>query len=113
MMREEFLNAVVAVSEEIRRNTGKKIVVPEPTDSEYVDIEYVYTWYPTMSETDGKKQIAWLYVNFGMCAIRDMYETASLYQDLDDDLRDAQNKVKELSKRIERLKKGDKGYEDD
>jgi hypothetical protein len=79
---------------------------------DYKDIEYVYTWYPNISETNGKEQIAWLYVNLGMCVIRDMYETASLYEDLDDELRDAQNTVKELTERIERLKKGSKGYEE-
>ena len=109
MTRDEFLNEVVECAEKVKVSTEN---IKEPTDSEYKDIEYVYTWHPAISETRGKRQIAWLYVNFGMCVIRDMYETASLYEDLDDELRDAQSKVKQLSERIERLKRGDKGYEE-
>ena len=42
-----------------------------------------------------------------------MYETASLNEDLDDELKEAQRKVDKIKDRIERLRKGDKGYESD
>ena len=45
-----------------------------------------------------------------MCVISDMYETASLNEDLDDELKEAQRKVNKIKDRIERLRKGDKGY---
>ena len=102
MTREEFEKKVVDIA-------GCK-AFGGLTDDEYRDIEYVYTWYPAISETKGKEQIAWLYINFGMCVIRDMYETASLAEDLDDDLKEAERKVNSIKNRIERLRKGDRGY---
>lgn len=108
MMREEFEYAVTKLTGDNDYFRTHALSVQD-----YTDIEYVYTWHPAISETKGKEQIAWLYVNLGMCVIRDMYETASLYEDLDDELRAAQDKVKSLENRIERLRRGDKGYESD
>ena len=105
MMRVEFEEKVCELT-----NNPNYFEDNHLSEQEYKDIEYVYTWHPAISETKGKEQIAWLYINFDMCVIRDMYETASLMEDLDDDLKEAQNKVKKLTERIERLRRGDKGY---
>ena len=35
------------------------------TDKEYETIETVYTFHPSISETEGRKQIANLFDNFG------------------------------------------------
>lgn len=32
-----------------------------PTDNQYKDIEYVYTWHPSIDEVKGKDQIAKLW----------------------------------------------------
>ena len=64
MTREEFEAHVAKVLPE-----GK--TAPDPTDAEYKLIEYVYNFHPAISETDGKEQIAELYVKFGMCLIND------------------------------------------
>ena len=105
MTREEFEYAVTKLTGDSDYFRTHALSVQD-----YTDIEYVYTWHPAISETKGKEQIAWLYVNFGMCVISDMYETASLNEDLDDELKEAQRKVNKIKDRIERLRKGDKGY---
>ena len=46
------------------------------TDKEYETIETVYTFHPSISETEGKKQIANLFDNFGFRIIADMLPTA-------------------------------------
>jgi hypothetical protein len=42
------------------------------SDEEYSTIEYVHTWHPAISETEGKAQIAKLYTDYGMTVIEDM-----------------------------------------
>lgn len=74
------------------------------SDEEYSTIEYVYTWYPTISETEGKAQIAKLYMDFGMPLIEDMVERAGKMENLDKDLRTARNQVTFVRNRIKVLK---------
>lgn len=53
------------------------------TSDMYSEIEFVYTWYPTISEVRGKEQIAYLYITFGFSIIRDMHRRAVEVQKLD------------------------------
>ena len=46
------------------------------TESEYKDIEFVYTFHPSISNTEGKTQIAKLYELGGNRLIKDMIPTA-------------------------------------
>lgn len=48
------------------------------TDKEYSVIETVYLFHPSISETDGKVEIAELYVRFGWAVIMDMKPRAEL-----------------------------------
>jgi len=50
---------------------GKKI-----DGHEYDIIQTVYQWHPAISNTDGKRQIADLYLSLGMLVIVDMLERA-------------------------------------
>lgn len=45
-------------------------------NKEYELIEKVYTCHPSISEVDGKKQIAGLYLRYGMVVIKDMEKRA-------------------------------------
>lgn len=74
------------------------------SDEEYSTIEYVYTWYPTISETEGKAQIAKLYTDFGMPLIEDMVERAGKMEKLDGDLKSAQRQVVIVQDRIKQLR---------
>lgn len=46
------------------------------TDEMYATIEFVYVWYPTISDQNGKSEIAHLYITFGWAIIQDMYPRA-------------------------------------
>lgn len=74
------------------------------SDEEYSTIEYVYTWYPTISETEGKAQIAKLYTDFGMPLIEDMMERAGKMENLDKDLHKARSQVTFVKDRIKALR---------
>lgn len=73
------------------------------SDEEYSTIEYVYTWYPTISETEGKAQIAGLYTDYGMTIIEDMVERAGKMEKLEEELRTARGQVAVIRDRIEAL----------
>ena len=74
------------------------------SDEEYSTIEYVYTWYPTISETEGKAQIAKLYTDFGMPLIEDMVERAGQMEKLETELGVARNQVTIVQDRIKQLR---------
>ena len=57
------------------------------TQEAYEQINFVYTFHPAISETNGKQQIADLYKTFGMRIISDMYPTACKAQALEEDIR--------------------------
>lgn len=67
------------------------------SEDEYKMIEYVYTWYPTISEVSGKEQIANLYMSLGFCIIQDMYSRACEIEQLDT----THNKLLQELKRVE------------
>lgn len=73
----------------------------EVRQSDYDIIEHVYTWHPTISNIDGKEQIAMLYKMGGMCLIKDMQPTAKLMEELDAEKRKVERKLKEIQKKIE------------
>lgn len=70
-------------------------------------MEHVYTWHPSISEVEGKEQIAELYKSFGMPIIKNMMEAANYAETLDRAMAQAQRQVEELRKRIIRVAKGD------
>lgn len=74
---------------------------------DYSIVEHVYTWHPSISEVEGKEQIAELYKSFGMPIIKNMMEAANYAETLDRAMAQAQRQVEELRKRIIRVAKGD------
>lgn len=89
-----------------------EILIGHPvSEEEYSTIEYVYTWYPTISETEGKAQIAQLYTDFGMPLIEDMVERAGKVEKAERDLQlfskelgVAQNRVNAVMDRLKQLR---------
>ena len=102
MTREEFEEKRAEVQGE--NSFAKKR--PAPSDSEYNEIEFVYTFYPTIDPVEGKKQIAYLYELFGMSIIRDMISRSRRMKSKDDDLRAARQRVQKLQSDIEMLTAG-------
>lgn len=88
MQREEFDSEC----EKINANYDPFLV----TDEMYSKIEYVYTWYPTISEVIGKQQIARLYLNFGYSIIQDMYPRAVEAEKIDKRIAEARSELGKL-----------------
>lgn len=97
MTREEFEKSCYEVNPKNRKH---------PTDAEYKDIEYVYNFHPAISETEGKGQIATLYVNYGMSVIRDMKPRAERMEKLEKDLRTTREVLKDIESEIADLRAG-------
>lgn len=85
----------------------EKRIGAEISQKDYSIVEHVYTWHPSISEVEGKKQIAELYKSFGMPIIKNMMEAANYAETLDRAMAQAQRQVEELRKRIIRVAKGD------
>lgn len=86
--------------------TPKEKKIPEVPDREYSIIEKVYTFHPAISETEGKRQIAELYVNFGMALIVDMVPRAELMAKKEEELRAARAALRKVEEEIEEIRKG-------
>lgn len=82
MDKQEFLNRI----------KSKNI----PTDKQYKDIEYVYTWHPSIDEVNGKDQIAKLWDIGGIRIIMDMKPTAEKEQLLEHQIALAEAQVQKL-----------------
>lgn len=74
--------------------------------SQYDLIEEVYTFHPSISNVDGKEQIATIYKMFGMRIIFDMIPTAREAKRLDLEMRRASGVLEQLKSELAELKKG-------
>lgn len=99
MNKQEFMEKVAEV-------TPKEKQIQEVPDREYSIIEKVYTFHPAISETEGKRQIAELYVNFGMALIMDMVPRAELMAKKEEELRAAKIALSKVREEIEEIRKG-------
>ena len=96
MMKYEFESCVKELNK-----VGCKV-----SDNDYALIEKVYTFHPSVSETHGKAQVAWLYNEFGMRIFRDMEATADANMKLEEAIRDARRTLQRLLDTADELRKG-------
>lgn len=75
-------------------------------DNFYKIIEKVYTHHPSISETEGKKQIAELYVRFGFSIIMDMESRASRMAEMESRLLSLNNSVNQLRAEMDLIRDG-------
>ena len=73
----------------------EKRIGAEISQKDYSIVEHVYTWHPSISEVEGKEQIAELYKSFGMPIIKNMMEAANYAETLDRAMAQAQRQVEE------------------
>lgn len=99
MTKQEFMNKVAEVTPK-----EKKIAVVSDTD--YALVERVYIFHPAISETEGKRQIAELYVNFGMVLIMDMLPRAEVMAKKESELREARAALSRIQEEIEEIRRG-------
>ena len=74
------------------------------TDEEYEIIEIVYTFHPSISETEGKMQIANLFDNFGFRIIADMLPTAVKAREYEELIVEKKHELEELLEAYNELK---------
>lgn len=89
MMKEEFME-VAGV---------KKL-----SDEDYGLIEYVYTFHPLISETQGKAQVAFLYNNFGVEIFKEMEAKAVMAQEIESRIHDLERSLADERKKLSELK---------
>lgn len=76
------------------------------TDEMFSDINFVYTWYPTVSETEGKQQIAYLYITFGFAIIQDMHDRAREALKIDHEIARARERLRRREDQQSQLRNG-------
>lgn len=76
------------------------------TDAEYQLIEYIYTFHPSISETEGKRQVAGLYHEFGIRIFKDMKPTADRNRELEVEIGRARHNLQSLLDEADELRKG-------
>ena len=76
------------------------------SDDDYKLIEYVYTFHPSISETEGKRQVALLYHEFGIRIFQDMKPTADRNRELDVEIGRARHHLQSLLDEADELRKG-------
>nr|DAU50069.1 MAG TPA: hypothetical protein [Caudoviricetes sp.] len=100
MTREEFESNLSQL------HKGGAIRHEKPTEEEYKLIEYVYAFHPSISETEGKQQVAYLYENFGMSIFRDMEARANYMRVKEDEFQKAIAEVERIRRQMEKVKAG-------
>lgn len=84
--------------QEFEKRLGKTV-----NDRDYAKIEEVYATHPSISETEGKDQIAYLYKTFGMRIIEDMLPTARKAREIEGGMRSARMQLGRLSEEYKEL----------
>lgn len=87
-----------------REEFNELTITRNATAQEYSIVEYVYSWHPSISDRDGKKQMAWLFDNLGMRVICDMCNTAEKAQRIDEHIRDHERQLADYREQLEKLK---------
>lgn len=80
--------------------------VEEPSKLDYDNIEFVYNYHPCISNTNGKSEIAYLYVKFGLALILDMLPRAQLAKEAEEKVQAAKKAYDDAVKDYNNLKKG-------
>lgn len=78
----------------------EKLIGKEVSCEDYGIIDYVYTWHPVISNTNGKQQMADIYKIGGMLLIKDMHASATKEDKYQAEIRDLRKQRLELDGRI-------------
>lgn len=74
------------------------------SDEDYEVIEFVYMYHPSISDYNGKDQIATIWkLPGGMRIIFDMLGTAKRAEEIENQIFDARRQIDELEKKIDEL----------
>lgn len=93
------------------KNEFEKLTGKEVSPDEYGIIEMVYAFHPSISNVEGKQQIADLYKIGGMPLMKNMLETAEIMKGLDDEEREIKAALQKIADRRELASAGELQYE--
>lgn len=89
---------------EVCESVGQTFCSPNVEEMKIID--YVYMYHPCISNIHGKRQIAYLYVCFGMRLIRDMESTAHVMENYEIKQRKLREELKALDAKMEDFMNG-------
>lgn len=96
--------------EEFNKLVSEKMYDGNPFDvgdEEYKVIETVYSFHPSISNTDGKEQVANLYVDFGFIILLDMLPRARVFQNIEYERAKINQSLRELEEEAYLARSGD------
>ncbi len=76
----------------------------EVSDKEYEIINFVYTFHPCISDTDGKAQVVAIYLACGIAPFRCMTQEAQKAKELEEAIRVSSESLVSLKRDYEALK---------
>lgn len=88
------------------KNEFEELLGGAVSTADYDIVEFVYTWHPSISETNGKQQIVDLYKNGGMLVIKGMVEAATYMKKLDEERRELEAKMSIIKERTASVNSG-------
>lgn len=103
MTKQEFLKNVNGMIPEDKH-------IHDIADSDYSVIERVYSFHPSISETDGKVEIAELYARFGWAVIMDMKPRADLMFRKEREIAVAKSQIESIESEIKSIRNGDRVF---
>ena len=80
------------------------MIEQDVSECNYKLIEYVYTYHPCIHEVHGKKQVADLYLMFGIGIFKDMHGTAETAKGLEDDVNKKKAEYQKASNELNMFK---------
>lgn len=95
MNRQEFINEVVEYASAYDKEEAT-VRIKQLTSKEYECIEFVYNYHPCVDNVTGKKQVAMLFVEFGLRVFLDMKPTAVNAKSIETELLEMRRNVENL-----------------
>ena len=89
----------------------EKLLGGTVTINDYAIIEFVYTYHPCISDTEGKKQIVDLYKTGGMLVMQGMMDAARFARDIELEEKELLEKMNTLKERMTDIKDGRLDFE--
>ncbi len=84
----------------------EKLIDKKVSGEDFDVIQFVYNFYPTISETNGKTEVAELYKKHGMGIFHDMYPTARRGMVLEDSIRRTEIALDTLKREYKEFREG-------
>lgn len=95
MNRQEFINEVIEYASAYDKEEAI-VKVNQLTSKEYECIEFVYNYHPCVDNVTGKKQVAMLFVEFGLRVFSDMKPTADNAKKIETELFKMRRELEQL-----------------